>query len=69
MSTPIRIKRIEAGNYIAGHFRILKSNEMWLVWNYKTQTRTARDCPNSRWFADLATAKTYVLEQNAKAAA
>ena len=69
MSTPNKIKRIKAGNYVAGHFHILRINEMWLVWNYKTQTKTARDCPNSRWFADLATAKTYVLEHSAKAAA
>lgn len=69
MTTPNKIKRMKAGNYVAGHFNILRINELWLVWDRRTQTRTARNCPNSRWFADLATAKTYVIEQSAKAAA
>jgi len=58
---------MKAGNYVAGHFNILRINELWLVWDRRTQTRTARFCPNSKWFADLAAAKTYVLEQTNKA--
>jgi hypothetical protein len=63
----ITIKRIKAGNYVAGQFNILRINELWLVWNNETQTRTARNCPNSKWFPNLAAAKTYVLEQTNKA--
>lgn len=67
MNTSITIKRSKAGNYVAGHFNILRINELWLVWDRRTQTRTARNCPNSKWFTDLAAAKTYVMEQSVKA--
>ena len=64
----MKLTRISFCNYIYGDWKLARmASGLWLVWNVQTVTRTARDCPNSKWFVDLAAAKTYVLEQSNKA--
>ena len=36
---------------------------MWIVWSVKTQTRTARDCPNTKWFTTKVAAQEFVAQQ------
>jgi hypothetical protein len=59
----MKLTRIKKSNYGYGDWRVLRMESgSWIVWNTQTQTRTARDCPNTRWFVNLPDAKRFLLE-------
>jgi len=59
----MKLTRTKFCNYNYGDWRVLRmSSGLWIVWNVQTVTRTARDCPNTRWFVNLADAKKFLLE-------
>lgn len=60
----MQLIKIRVGSYCYGDWRVLflKQSGSYIAWNIKTVTRTARDCPNTRWFGNLADAKRFLLE-------
>lgn len=60
----MKLTKIKAGSYQCGDVRVLSLKDFWIVWNVTTQTRTARDCHNTRWFSTFAEAKKIALEVN-----
>jgi hypothetical protein len=53
----MKLTKISAGSYQCGDVRVLSLKDFWIVWNVTTQTRTARDCPNTKWCSSFAEAK------------
>lgn len=60
----MKLIKIRTGSYCYGDWRVLHLKECgsYIVWNFATVTRTARFCPNTRWFNNLADAKQFLLE-------
>lgn len=57
------MKKQSAGNYNSGDWRIMRMiSGSWIVWNVKTQTRSARECPNTKWFSNFSEVKQFVME-------
>lgn len=60
----MKLTKIKAGSYQCGDMRVLSLNDLWIVWNVTTQTKTARDCSNTKWCASFAEAKKIALAVN-----
>jgi hypothetical protein len=59
----MKLTKISASNYKSGDWKVMRlMSGSWIVWNVQTQTRTARDCPNTKWFLTHAECKKFIAE-------
>lgn len=54
------LTKISAGSYEYGDWRVLRLSYLWMVWNVRTQTRTARECRNTLRFGSFTEAKKFL---------
>jgi len=54
----MKLTKISAGIYHCDDWRVMRLLcGSWIVWNVKTQTRTARQCSNTKWYSTLTEAR------------
>lgn len=59
----MKLTKVNAGAYQCGDWNLMRMDSgSWIVWNRQTQTRTARECKNTKWFSTFANAKKFVGE-------
>ena len=57
----MQLTKVRAGSYHPRNWCMMRLDSgSWIVWNLLTQTKTARECPNTLWFGSFADAKKFV---------